>query len=135
MLVGANVQGKANALTHLSAATDGEPAHDSSLAAPASAHVLIADADPDSRATREADLRARGLRVSVARTGFEAIVKASCHLPDLILLAPSMGDLDAAATMQLLSTCPATAHIPIVRLSRGRRVPPRALSGLRSASM
>ena len=97
--------------------------------------MLIADGNAESRAAREADLRARGFRVSVARTGFEAIVKASCHLPDLILLDSSSGEIDAATTMQLLTTCPATAHIPVVRLAGGRRVPTRALTSLRPASM
>ena len=49
-------------------------------------HVLIADSNADSRDRRETQLRAAGFRVSVARTGFEAIVKASCQVPDLILI-------------------------------------------------
>ena len=31
-------------------------------------------------------------------------------------------------TTELLSTCPATAHIPIVRLAAGRRLPPRVFA-------
>jgi two-component system NtrC family sensor kinase len=88
--------------------------------------VLIADADPRSRQRRTQQLELRGFRVSVARTGFEAIVKASCNLPDLILLDGSLG-ADARETTELLSTCPATAHIPIVRLFPGRRLPSRVL--------
>ncbi len=48
--------------------------------------VLVADADPSSRMQRRVQLEERGFRVAVARTAFEAIVKASCHLPDLILV-------------------------------------------------
>ena len=55
-------------------------------------HVLIADADAASRQEREQHLRAAGARVLTARTGFEAIVKASCQLPDLIVLDESLGD-------------------------------------------
>ena len=97
------------------------------------AHVLIADGDPESRGARETQLRAAGLRVSVARTGFEAIVKASCHVPDLILLDDSLTDIEPADTARLLRTCPVTAHIAVVRLTHGRRVPRRVLSSLSRA--
>ena len=88
-------------------------------------HVLVADADAESRLRRARQLQARGFRVSVARTSFEAIVKASCHVPDLILVDESLGPADVSGTMELLATCPATAHIPLVRLSPGRRLPNR----------
>ena len=96
-------------------------------------HVLIADRNPASRAAREQQLRGSGFRVSVARTGFEAIVKASCQVPDLILLDESLeqGDIEAAEVSRLLTTCPVTSHIPIVRLSRRNRMPQRLLSDLR----
>ncbi len=63
-----------------------------------SGHVLVAGGDADSRERRETQLRAAGYRVSLARTGFEAIVKASCHVPDLILIDDSIGDIEAAET-------------------------------------
>ena len=87
--------------------------------------VLIADANPRSRERRAEQLELRGFRVSVARTAFETIVKASCHLPDLILVDGSLGATGAKETMELLASCPATAHIPIVRLTPGRRLPRR----------
>jgi CheY-like chemotaxis protein len=90
--------------------------------------VLIADANPQSRLRRSRQLADRGFRVSVARTAFEAIVKASCNLPDLILVDGSLGDADAQETSELLSKCPATAHIPIVRLTPGRRLPTRVFA-------
>ena len=85
--------------------------------------VLIADADPASRSRRTRQLEQRGFRVAVSRTTFETVVKASCHLPDLILVAASLGESEAEETTELLSTCPATAHIPIVQLARGKRLP------------
>jgi len=97
-------------------------------------HILIADANPASRGIREMQLRSAGFRVSVARTGFEAIVKASCHLPDVILLDDSLGDLLAADTGQLLTGCPVTSHIPVVCLPRGRKVPQRILTRLLHAA-
>jgi len=90
--------------------------------------VLVADADPQSRLRRAQQLTDRGFRVAVARTAFEAIVKASCHLPDLILVDASLADDGARETAKLLSTCPATAHIPIVRVSPGRRLPSRVFA-------
>lgn len=93
--------------------------------------VLIADGDRVSREVREAQLRAAGLRVSVARTGFEAIVKASCQVPDVILLANSLSDIEAMETGRLLTTCPMTSHIPIVRLLRSGRLPQRIITRLR----
>ena len=85
--------------------------------------VLVADANRASRTRRARQLEGRGYRVCVARTPFEAIVKASCHLPDVILVDPSLGEGDIESTTTLLSTCPATAHIPVLKLTPGRRLP------------
>jgi CheY-like chemotaxis protein len=82
----------------------------------ASPLVLIADADPASRLVRTRHFEQRGYRVTVARTPFETIVKASCRLPDLIVVDGSLGDVGVSEATELLATCPATAHIPIVRL-------------------
>ena len=95
-------------------------------------HVLVADGDADSRLRRARQLQSRGFRVSVARTPFEAIVKASCQVPDLIVVDDSLGPEDVSDTIELLTTCPATAHIPIVRLAPGRRLPSRVLSQART---
>jgi CheY-like chemotaxis protein len=90
--------------------------------------VLIADANARTLATRAQQLLAAGVRVSMAHSSFEAIVKASCHVPDVILLDGSLAGLDAAATGELLTTCPVTAHIPVFRLAPGRKVPRRVLT-------
>src|SRR5215210_6095789 len=91
-------------------------------------HVLIADGDSASRESREAQLRAAGCVVSVARTGFEAIVKASCQVPDLIVLDESLPDIDAPETERLITTCPVTSHIPIISVATGRQLPRRVIS-------
>jgi CheY-like chemotaxis protein len=96
--------------------------------APTATHVLIADTNARTLAARAEQLLAAGLKVSQARTSFEAIVKASCHVPDFILLDGSLRELNTADTFQLLTTCPVTSHIPIFRLSPGRRVPRRVLA-------
>ncbi len=98
-------------------------------------HVLLADGDATSRERREAQLKKAGARVSAARTAFEAIVKASCHLPDVILLDASLSDIGALEAGRLIATCPATAHIPVVRISPGRPLPRRVLSILRPATL
>jgi CheY-like chemotaxis protein len=85
--------------------------------------VLVASGKPASRLRRARQLAERGFRVAVARTGFEMIVKACCHLPDLIVVDDTFGDSDPQETTKLLSSCPATAHIPIVRVALGRRLP------------
>jgi CheY-like chemotaxis protein len=87
-----------------------------SLADIAQPLVLIAAADPASRQDRVLHFERRGYRVAIARTPFATSVKASWHLPDLIVVDGSLGEADANHTTELLSTCPATAHIPIVRL-------------------
>jgi CheY-like chemotaxis protein len=87
--------------------------------------VLVADADAATRSRRTRQLEHRGFRVAVSRTLFETIVKASWHLPDLIVVGASLGEAVIRETTELLSTCPATAHIPIVQLSRGHRIPAR----------
>jgi CheY-like chemotaxis protein len=91
-------------------------------------HVLIADANARTRAARVEQLTAAGLRVSMARTSFEAIVKATYYVPDLILLDGSLSEIDAAETGQMLTVCPVTSHIPVYRLTPGRRVPQRILA-------
>ncbi len=105
------------------------------LATPSAPHVLIAAGDDRTRNAREHQLRTAGFRVSVARTGFEAIVKASCQVPDLILLDDSLSDIEAAETGRLLTTCPVTSHIPVVRLLHGRGLPQRLLSRLRRTTV
>lgn len=102
--------------------------------APRAGHVLVADGDAASRERRQMQLEAAGYRVSVARTGFEAIVKATCHVPDLILIDESIADIEPAETGRMITTCPVTAHIPIVRVPRGRRVPARVFARIRPAA-
>jgi CheY-like chemotaxis protein len=97
------------------------------------AQVLVAACDEGVRDARQRQLTASGLRVRLARTGFEAIVKASCHLPNLILLDASLGAEEVDLTSQLLATCPTTAHIPVVRLTPRRRVPRAMLRSLAAA--
>jgi CheY-like chemotaxis protein len=82
--------------------------------------LLVVEPDDQARA-RCATASGAGFRLSHARTGFEAIVKASCHQPDLIVmqsLVPGPDGLDHHGTVELLRRCPSTANIPIIELRR-----------------
>ena len=98
-------------------------------------HILLAGGDDTSREARQTELCDAGFRVSIARTAFQAIVKACCHVPDLIVLDDSLPDIDAPETGRLLTTCPVTSHIPVVRLLAGRRLPRRVLALVRRAGL
>lgn len=99
----------------------------------AGVRVLLAGGDAESRQSRERQLLRAGAFVSAARTAFEAIVKASCQLPDMILLDDSLDDMAAAEAGRLITTCPATAHIPVVCVAAGRPLPRRVLTIVRRA--
>ncbi|HEX5473064.1 MAG TPA: hypothetical protein VFX12_00265 [Vicinamibacterales bacterium] len=103
--------------------------HDGSVPQPL---VLLADANASTRTRRTRQIRTRGFRIALARTGFETIVKASCQLPDLILIDGAL-EAETSATMALLGSCPATAHIPVVCVTSGRPVPGRVLAELQQA--
>jgi CheY-like chemotaxis protein len=110
-------------MSELQTVTPGECELSSTTCSIAVPLVLIADANASSRTRRARQLVGRGFRVAVARTAFEAIVKACCHLPSLILVDGSLGTEHADDATALLAGCPATAHIPIVRTSPGKRLP------------
>lgn len=107
----------------------GAPSEQANTAA--TRHVLIAAPGTGSREPLAAELRGAGLRVSIARTAFEAIVKATCHLPDLILLDENLPDMGASETARMITTCPVTSHIPIVRVRSGRQLPKSVLTQLK----
>lgn len=98
-------------------------------------NVLVADADPTSRQRREDDLRAAGAHVILARTAFEAIVKAASRMPDLIVLDESLGEVEVNETARMLMVCPVTAQTPVLCLRARRRVPLRLLAGLRRQTL
>lgn len=66
-----------------------------------------------------------GLRVTTARTGFEALVKATCYLPELVVIQEGLAaeeGVDGSVAQQLLQVCPATAHIPVISCSALRSI-------------
>lgn len=92
--------------------------------------VLLVAGDERILAAYARCLSDAGLQVSVARTGFEAIVKASCLLPDAILMHEGLlaGEgVDSQAARELIGVCPATAHIPVIPYSAGAPTHPEAV--------
>jgi CheY-like chemotaxis protein len=97
----------------------------------AAAPVLLAVGSDEVRSVRVEQLRAAGLgEVVVARTGFEAIVKATCLTPAVILLDPSLGRGAIAETRALLASCPVTAPIPIISLTTRATLSRRVLAAI-----
>jgi hypothetical protein len=79
--------------------------------------VLLVAADEQVLRSCARRLAEAGLHVTVARTGFEAIVKATCQLPDVIVMQDGLvaGEgVDSHAARELIGFCPATCHIPVV---------------------
>lgn len=77
--------------------------------------LVASDGDALSRCTRA--LEQSGIVVATARTGFEAIVKACWHLPDVVIMPEELPDgmgVDGGVAAQMIRICPATAHIPVV---------------------
>ena len=103
-------------------------------ASPKATHVLIADTNARTLAARAEQLLAAGLKVSRARTSFEAIVKASCHVPDFILLDGLLGELNVADTLATAGDLPGDrAHPDLPAVARPAGAPPSARRGARPA--
>ena len=92
--------------------------------------ILIAEDYDDNRELLRLLLAGANYDVREARNGQECLTLACQDPPDLIMVDASLGDTDVQETMHLLAMCPATAHIPVVRLTRGRRIPARLLAGI-----
>ncbi|WP_198970885.1 response regulator transcription factor [Xylophilus sp. ASV27] len=82
-----------------------------------SPHILIVDDDPDQLRLLVAALRGASYRVSVALNGDHGYARATVLQPDLILLDVRMPGRSGIAIAGLLTTNPATQHIPILFLS------------------
>ncbi len=92
--------------------TENAEAHGESVA-----RVLLVASDPQRLAACARTLEAAGIRTATARTGFEAIVKACWHLPEIIVMQERLmaeEGVDGTVAAQMIRVCPATAHIPVV---------------------
>lgn len=96
-----------------------------------SVNVLLVAADPHALESCALRLREAGISTATARTGFEAIVKACWHLPDLIVMQQDLlagQGVDGSVAAQMIRVCPATAHIPIVDASTLDRLQSSAIA-------
>ena len=81
-------------------------------------HILLVDDEDDIREVAGLTLEAvGGWRVSTARSGSEAIAKASTEHPDAILLDVMMPGIDGPTTFGRLQADPSTRGIPVILLT------------------
>jgi CheY-like chemotaxis protein len=107
-----------NSDTTLSAAT-------ADAALPRRPSVLLVADDAQVLKTCAAKLEEAGIGAATARTGFEAIVKACWHLPDIVIMQEGLNagqGVDGSVAAQMIGVCPATSHIPIVNAETIDRV-------------
>ena len=79
--------------------------------------VLIADDDEEMLDMTSVQLSRRGLRVTCARDGQEALEKIDQDRPDVVLLDILMPRLDGWEVCRFLKANPATRHIPVLFLT------------------
>ena len=81
--------------------------------------ILIVDDEPSVRAMVNTSIQVRGDRYLVVEAGNanEAVVRATQHQPDLVLLDVALPDHDGFWVCRALKTTPATAHIPVIMLT------------------
>src|SRR5438270_3979641 len=80
--------------------------------------ILVIDDDAQIRAVASASLTMVGRwEVLTASSGADGIAQAAAEQPDAILLDVMMPDMDGRATLAVLRSDPATAHIHVIMLS------------------
>jgi CheY-like chemotaxis protein len=87
--------------------------------------VLLVAGDAQVLSACAAKLEDAGIGAATARTGFEAIVKACWHVPDMVIMQDGLSageGVDGGAAAQMLRLCPVTSHIPIVNADTIDRV-------------
>jgi uncharacterized protein (TIGR02266 family) len=87
------------------------------LKPPATSEILVVEDDAAYRDRAYAILRRKGHRVTVAKTGLEALGLVLREPPDLILSDVQMPMMDGWQLLRLLRARPSVAHIPVVFLT------------------
>jgi CheY-like chemotaxis protein len=84
--------------------------------------LLIVHADDKARRGCAKVLARAGYRILEAKTEFEALVKACCHQPALVLLGIPLAAAGVAVadTVALFAGCPQTTSIPVLHLSTSK---------------
>jgi len=76
--------------------------------------VLVVDDEPQMLRALAINLRARRYEVHTASTGSEALVQASTHRPDLVILDLGLPDMDG---VEVIAGLRGWTHVPILVLS------------------
>ena len=79
--------------------------------------ILIVDDDPDILLGLRVRLKANGYNIFFANDGASALLEASKHIPDLIVLDIGLPGDDGFVVMEKIKRIPLIADIPIVVLS------------------
>ena len=81
------------------------------------ARVLVVDDEADFLHLVEFNLMRQGFEVCRAASALEALHKARCEAPDVIVLDLMLPDLDGFAVCDILRAQPSTRDLPIIILS------------------
>jgi DNA-binding response OmpR family regulator len=79
--------------------------------------VLIVDDEPDVLELVDFKLSGEGFEVLRAANGLEALSKARCESPQVIVLDMMLPDLDGLLVCEILRAQPSTRDVPVVVLS------------------
>ena len=79
--------------------------------------VLIVDDEPDVLELVDFKLSGEGFEVVRAANGLEALSKARCESPQVIVLDMMLPDLDGLMVCEILRTQPSTRDVPVVVFS------------------
>jgi DNA-binding response OmpR family regulator len=81
------------------------------------ARVLIVDDEPDVLELVDFKLSGQGYEVIRAANGLEALRKARCESPNVIVLDVMLPDLDGLCVCEILYAQPSTRDVPVVIFS------------------
>jgi DNA-binding response OmpR family regulator len=79
--------------------------------------VLIVDDEPDVLELVDYELSGEGFEVVRAANGLEALRKARCESPSVIVLDMLLPDLDGISVYEILRAQPSTREVPVVVFS------------------
>jgi CheY-like chemotaxis protein len=80
-------------------------------------HILVVEDHEDLRRMLTTALRLFGYEISEAARGIEAIEKAACARPSLIILDLCLPDMNGIDAARAIKKNPLTTNIPIIALS------------------
>ncbi len=80
-------------------------------------HVLVVEDERDSAQVVSEILTHNGIRVDVARNGYECLDMLQEFEPTLIVMDLAMPEMDGWQTLMEIRANPTTAHIPVVAVT------------------